>query len=151
MKTIALLLAMFVASLMYGQDEASGRISATVNNVSGTQGEVLFALYTEDNFMKKEPNFSAMSKITDGIATVVFENVPEGTYALVVMHDKNSNKQMDFDPNGMPKEDYGTSGNTMSFGPGWNRNLILKEVKRSWKYVFKSHQRKFIKHSSCFI
>ncbi|MCM8570712.1 DUF2141 domain-containing protein [Gramella jeungdoensis] len=117
MKTIALLLAMLLGSLMYGQTDATGKITATVPNVNGSDGEVLFALYTEDNFMKREANFSAMSKIVDGKAVGVFDNVPEGTYALVAMHDKNSNKRMDFDTSGMPQEDYGTSGNSMSFGP----------------------------------
>ena len=117
MKTIALLLAMLVGSLMFGQTESTGKITATVPNINGTGGEVLFALYTEGNFMKREPDFSAMSKIKDGQATVIFENVPGGTYALVALHDKNGNHRMDFDADGMPQEDYGSSGNSISYGP----------------------------------
>ncbi|MCG9972720.1 DUF2141 domain-containing protein [Christiangramia crocea] len=117
MKTIALLLAMLVGSFMHGQKENTGTITTVVPNVNGTEGEVLFALYTQDDFMKREADFSAVSKIVDESATCIFENVPAGTYALVVMHDKNSNQRMDFDNSGMPQEDYGTSGNTMSPGP----------------------------------
>lgn len=117
MKTIALLLAMLVGSLVFGQTESTGKITATVPNVNGTDGQVLFALYTEDNFMKREPDFSAVSKITDGQASVVFENLPNGTYALVALHDKNGNHRMDFDGSGMPQEDYDSSGNSISYGP----------------------------------
>lgn len=117
MKTIALLLAMLLGSLMFGQTKASGQITAIVPNVNGTEGEVLFALYTADSFMKRDADYSAMSTIENGKAVGVFQNVPKGTYAVVVLHDRNSNKRMDLEPSGMPQEDYGTSGNSMSFGP----------------------------------
>lgn len=126
MKTLAILLALFVGSLMYAQNTESptevktGTITVDVPNVSSDQGEILFALYTEDNFLNQQPKFHAMSKIKDGHAVGVFENVPAGTYAVVFFHDKNSNTKMDFETNGMPIEDYGTSGTTSYGPPMWN-------------------------------
>ncbi|MCB7479893.1 DUF2141 domain-containing protein [Christiangramia sediminis] len=117
MKTIAVLVAMFLGSLVHGQAEKTGSISATVPNVTSSNGEVLFAMYSEDSFMKKEPEFSVKSEIKNGQATAVFENVPEGNYAIVVLHDENGNGKMDFDAGGMPAENYGTSGNSMIYGP----------------------------------
>ena len=117
MKTIAVLIAMLLGSLVYGQAETTGTIKATVPNVTGEEGEVLFAVYTEDHFMKKAADFSAKAEIVDGKASVKFENIPAGTYAIVVLHDKNSNERMDFDASGMPQENYGTSGNSLSYGP----------------------------------
>jgi len=116
MKTIIVLLAIFLGSLMYGQAE-SGNITASVPNVTGTEGNVKFGLYTAETFMKAEPDFSAEAEIKEGKASVIFKNIPEGVYALLVMHDKNDNNQMDYDPNGMPLENYGSSGNSMSYGP----------------------------------
>ena len=116
MKTVILLIAMFVGSLVNAQSETSGSISVTVPNVSGTNGEVMFGLYTANDFMKT-PFMGKKSEIIDGKATVNFENVPEGEYALVIMHDKNSNGRMDFEPNGMPKEDYATSADVPLMGP----------------------------------
>lgn len=117
MKTIAILLAMLLGSVMYGQSVESGKITTTVPNIIGEDGEVLFALYTEASFMKKEPDFSFKAEIVEGKATANFENVPAGRYSIVVLHDKNGNGRMDFDANGVPQEDYGTSGNSMTYGP----------------------------------
>lgn len=120
MKTLILILALITGSIVNAQQEKAGengKITATVPNVNGTEGEVLFALYTSETFMKKQADFVALSEIKDGKATGVFENVPEGTYAVVVLHDKNGNKRMDFDSSGIPQENYGTSGNSMSYGP----------------------------------
>lgn len=117
MKTLAVLIAMFLGAILNAQTEKSGSISATVPNVTSDKGEVLFAMYTEDTFMKKEPNFAAKSEIINGKATVTFENVPEGNYAIVVLHDANKNGKMDFGPGGMPEENYGTSNNSMVYGP----------------------------------
>lgn len=117
MKTLAVLFALILGSYVEAQTQGSGKIIATVPNVNGTEGKVSFALYTVDTFMKQAPVSAAASEIKDGQATVTFENIAEGTYSIVVLHDRNNNSKMDFDSSGMPKEDYGTSGNTMSFGP----------------------------------
>lgn len=126
MKTLAILLALFVGSLIYAQETQTtpevktGTITVVVPNVSSDQGEILFALYSEDNFLNQQPKFHAMSEIKDGKAVGIFENVPAGTYSVVFFHDKNGNKKMDFESNGMPMEDYGTSGTTSYGPPQWN-------------------------------
>ena len=48
---------------------------------------------------------------------MIFEDIAAGTYAVVCLHDKNANKRMDFDSNGMPQEAYGSSNNRMRMGP----------------------------------
>ena len=117
MKTLAVLAAILFGSILNAQTDKTGSISATVPNVTGTEGSVKFGLYSEETFMKKAPEFSVKAKIRDGKAIANFENVPQGTYAVLVMHDKNENNKMDFDANGMPLEDYGSSGNALSYGP----------------------------------
>ena len=117
MKTIAVLFALLLGSIVHGQTEASGNITATVTNVSGNEGKVRFGLYSAETFMKTTPEFFVDAEITDGKAIAKFESVPAGTYALLVMHDRNENGKMDFDANGMPQESYGSSGNSMPYGP----------------------------------
>lgn len=115
MKIIATLLAvtfLFAASLT----EQKRTITASVTNVTSDNGKVSFALYDKESFMKK-PLQAKSSKIVKGVSTVTFENVPPGEYAVICFHDKNDNDKMDFQPNGMPMEDYGTSNNVMTFGP----------------------------------
>ena len=99
--------------------EAAGvSIEAKVTNVLKEGGEVIFVLYdSEVNFMGQKPIASKSVAPNAGTAQVVFENITPGTYAMVVLHDLNGNGQMDFESNGMPKEDYGASNNVMRMGP----------------------------------
>ncbi|WP_373055959.1 DUF2141 domain-containing protein [Zunongwangia sp. H14] len=119
MKTLAVLAAILFFNFLTAQEkqEENSKIMVTISNVSSDEGEVLFGLYTEDTFMKADPDYSATSEIKDGVAKATFEDVPEGTYAIIALHDKNGNKRMDFDSSGMPVESYGTSGNALSYGP----------------------------------
>ena len=48
--------------------------------------------------------------------TLTFENVVPGTYAIMVMHDANDNKQMDME-NGIPKESWANTGEMNLYGP----------------------------------
>ena len=92
-------------------------ITVNVYNARNDNGEMIFSLSTKDQFMRAAPLMADSSSIKDGVATVTFENVPAGEYAIIVLQDLNGNQQMDFEVNGMPKESYGVSNNVMSFGP----------------------------------
>ncbi|MDG2193892.1 MAG: DUF2141 domain-containing protein [Polaribacter sp.] len=91
-------------------------ITVVVTNVTSDVGNVNFALYTRETFMKL-PVQTGSAKIKEGKSTVVFENVEIGEYAVVCYHDKNDNNTMDFESNGMPLEDYGASNNVINYGP----------------------------------
>lgn len=117
MKTIAILAAILLGALAQAQSEKTGNINAIVSNVNGTEGKVRFGLYTAETFMKTNPEYYANVEIEDGKAIANFENIPSGTYAILVMHDRNDNGKMDFDANGMPLESYGSTGNALSYGP----------------------------------
>ena len=91
-------------------------ITVTVPNVTSNKGAVNYALYDKDNFMKI-PIQTQSSKPKGKKSTVTFTNIAPGNYAVICFHDANSNDKMDFQPNGMPLENYGTSNNSMSFGP----------------------------------
>lgn len=89
--------------------------------VNSNEGTIMLGLYNEKTFMKAAPIAGLSSEIENGKAVAIFKNVPPGTYAISIFHDKNNNKMMDFEANGMPKENYGVSNNVMSMGPPqWN-------------------------------
>jgi len=106
-----------VSTLGFSQDAKGQTITVTVENAKSDDGTLRISLNTKDTFMKGEGIQSAASKIKDGKATVTFENVPAGEYAIMVLHDANDNERMDFQDNGMPLESYGMSNNPRSFGP----------------------------------
>ncbi len=125
MKTIIITSIIFLFSyFLNAQTDSPSPVEGTSITVTvpvnSSEGSILVGLDDEAHFMQKGLQ-SAEGKIVDGKATVTFKNVASGEYAIVLFHDKNSNKQMDFDMNGMPLEPYGVSNNPMSYGPPqWN-------------------------------
>ena len=91
-------------------------ITVVVPNITSDLGKVSYALYNKETFMKT-PIQTKSSKIVEGKSTVTFTDINPGEYAIVCFHDKNDNNTMDFQPNGMPIEDFGASNNVMNFGP----------------------------------
>lgn len=114
MKTFAILFTLILSEFAFGQTT----LSVQVNNIPTDEGKILFGLYSEDTFMKAAPDYSQSAVVKDHSATVVFENIPEGEYAVSCFQDKNMNQKFDFEPNGMPAEPYGVSNDApSSYGP----------------------------------
>lgn len=118
MKTLLLSIALiFSITFSNAQNDKGQTITVAVNNVVNNNGKVIVGLHTEETFMKSDSVQSAESVIEDGKVKVTFKNVQPGNYAIMVLHDENENYRMDFETNGMPKENYGMSNNPMSYGP----------------------------------
>ena len=43
--------------------------------------------------------------------TAVFKNLPQGSYAVAILHDENLTGKMDYDSQGIPQKGYGLSNN----------------------------------------
>lgn len=115
-------LGLFIAALVIGftgiaQESEGVTIKVVIENVLSDGGTILGGLHTEETFMKGMGILNAMEPAVAGEVTLTFENVTPGTFAIMVMHDANDNKQMDMEANGMPKESYGTSGEMNMYGP----------------------------------
>lgn len=119
MKNLIIILSLvFTTFLMNAQSENKGvAVTVVIDNIQNNDGKVMLALHTAETFMKGPGIQNTTSEIENGKAKVTFENVPEGTYAIMALHDANNNNRMDFEVSGMPKESYGMSNNDMSFGP----------------------------------
>ncbi|GLB50268.1 DUF2141 domain-containing protein [Neptunitalea lumnitzerae] len=117
MKTLATLLMILLTSLIHAQEKNTYTINAQVTNVKSAEGNVIFSLHTKDTFMKGSGIKMVVATIENGVAKATFTDIEPGTYAIMVLHDENENKRMDFEATGFPKEDYGMSNNPMAFGP----------------------------------
>jgi uncharacterized protein (DUF2141 family) len=93
-------------------------LTVVIKNIKNSKGDVGAALYTsEAGFMKTVWKTKSM-KAHPGEVRLTFENIPAGTYAISIMHDLNSNGEMDTNGVGIPKEGFGFSNDAMgSFGP----------------------------------
>lgn len=117
MKTLAIIISLFSLTFSHAQDSLETHsITVKVPNVYQEGGVVIFSLHNKDTFMK-QPIQSKVSKIEDKTAIATFTDIPAGTYAILVLHDKNENNKMDFNESGMPAESYGISNNSMLYGP----------------------------------
>jgi len=93
-------------------------ITTVVNQISSDRGTLYFGLYdSAEKFANREYIQARSVQANKNGVSVVFDNVPKGEYAISCFYDENDNGKMDFNSNGMPIEDYGSSNNVMSFGP----------------------------------
>jgi uncharacterized protein (DUF2141 family) len=117
MEKLAFILATLFVSLMANAQEQGTSITVSITNIPNAKGKVMVSLHQKHSFMKGAGIQNLESGIKDGKVSFTFENVEEGEYAVLALHDENENNQMDFDANGMPLEGYGMSGNGMPMGP----------------------------------
>jgi uncharacterized protein (DUF2141 family) len=102
----------FAAALVFMAGQASAaRISVTIQGVHSAQGSVFVGLYaTPSKFLNGTQN-DAMRRVpaSTGPMTVVFDNLPAGTYAVGAYHDENGNEHLDTNFLGLPEEGYALS------------------------------------------
>lgn len=109
---IGLMVSVFALSA-YAQDK-KGTITVVFKGLKNEKGRVSAVLYDSADAFPKDVAKAvakARSEIKGKQATVVFENVPYGEYAAVMLHDENENAKMDYSTLGMPLEGYGFSNN----------------------------------------
>lgn len=93
------------------------QVNVSIANALSDNGQILLALYTKEGFNEKKPFQTLALEIKDKKSAGTFKNIPPGTYAIIALHDENLNQRMDFQPNGIPKEAWATTGNDFSMGP----------------------------------
>ncbi len=128
MKTNILLLALIVAqwtsASVFGQKTTStsgGVLSVIIINFKSDKGTSVVALYNSGEGFPKSPEkaFKIISiRIVNKQAVANFENLAPGEYGVSVYLDENSNKKMDTNFFGIPKEGVANSNNAKGhFGP----------------------------------
>ena len=119
MKNIILTIALLITGISSSNaQEETFNLTVNIAGINSDKGSLLVGIYkTEKSFLKK-PFKSDIIKIINKKSTVIFKNIPKGTYAVSFVHDENDNKKMDTNFIGIPKEDFGCSNNATGFmGP----------------------------------
>ncbi len=99
---------------------AQHSLEVRVEGVESQEGTIQVALFTSrEGFLKNSEAYrTASAEARKGSTHLVFENLPAGTYALAVFHDRNDNSKLDTNWLGIPKEPMGFSNAGMkAFGP----------------------------------
>src|SRR5713101_6986677 len=89
----------------------AARIIVTVDGVHSNQGNVFVGLYASPATFLQGNECDAQRKVRASTApiTVVFDNLPPGTYAVGAYHDENANDHLDTNAFGLPVEGYALS------------------------------------------
>ena len=106
-----------------------------VDGLKSDRGDVIFALYNSRETFTKHLFRSAIHRINHRRAEWVIRDLPPGDYALVLVHDKNGNHDMDRNMLGIPEEPYAFSNNVTGFvgAPGFDKAKFT--VSRGMKVV----------------
>jgi len=94
-------------------------IHVKILDIRNSKGTVACALFESPAGFPSEFLHSATNvmiiKIRKAQARCDFEDIPPGTYAMVVIHDENMNGKLDTNALGVPKEGYGFSNDAKKF------------------------------------
>jgi len=87
----------------------SASLTVKITAIRNADGNLRVALRRDENTVVQGRTVDIDPKTLT--AKVAFENVPEGSYDIAVVHDENKNGKLDFNEMGMPIEGYGFSNN----------------------------------------
>ena len=91
-----------------------------ITDVKSNDGKMMIAVYNnKETYNREEMAYKkVVVNINELTAVCELNNLPMGQYAVAVFHDANSNKKLDTNMIGIPKEGFGFSNNPKSsFGP----------------------------------
>lgn len=106
---IRALAALGLAQLLAATPLAAAELRVDVGGLRNAQGLVRVALFrTPEDFAKEEGVYrEAVVPASAPAATLVFADVPPGTYGLAAFHDENADGKFDRGFLGIPREGYG--------------------------------------------
>ena len=102
-----------ISLFILNQSSTSYDLTINVTGFPSSKGDAYIAIYrVSDDFPVFGKQFKGKTSSISGTASkVVFSNIPSGSYAVAVYHDKNNNKTLDKNYLGIPTESYGFSNN----------------------------------------
>jgi uncharacterized protein (DUF2141 family) len=109
-----------LAPPLYAQspDSAGGPLSVRIVGLDSDAGTVRIALNDAQNYEGEGNVRAAALSIEDGTTRWTIDNVPPGTYAVRLYHDKNDNGELDTNMFGVPQEAFGFSNDARgTMGP----------------------------------
>lgn len=114
----AVVLSLIFASIAIAQSGTT--LTINITGLSTDEGQFIVSVWPgEQAWNDKQPLGRFPVAIANGGGKYVAENLPAGSYAVTVYHDKNSNKKMDRHWYGPPKEKGAASNGAkaQTFGP----------------------------------
>lgn len=107
-------LIIFLCSILFATtDLISQNVEVTVTGIKSEKGQIAVGVFTDNESFQQDRallEFQFPKKnLKDGSMTVTF-NLEPGTWGLALLDDVNSNRSMEYNFLGIPKEGFGFSG-----------------------------------------
>ena len=105
------LIAAALALFFIAGPASAARIIVTIDGLHSAQGNIFVGLYANPAKFLNGNQCDAQRRVraSTGPVTVVFDNLPPGTYAVGAFHDENANDHLDTNFLGLPEEGYALS------------------------------------------
>ncbi|HKM94692.1 MAG TPA: DUF2141 domain-containing protein [Prolixibacteraceae bacterium] len=89
------------------------QLTIEIRNIEVIEGNIRIGIFnTSEKFLKQGFTFkNYLVAASDTIVSIVIDDLPEGEYAFLLYHDKNSDGKMNQNFIGIPKEPFGFSNN----------------------------------------
>lgn len=95
---------------------SSNTVIGLVTRFEDDKGTCRACLFNSRESMEKEAALQCVQvKVSGNKAEVIFKDIPDGDYAIMLFHDRNNNGKMDTNFLGIPSEGYGASRNKLPF------------------------------------
>lgn len=106
-------LTLFLAFLFINTSTETRELTLIISNIEHIGGSLEIGLFNSgERFMESGQAYKAISvDVEKNLEMVVIKDLPKGTYAISMYHDKNSNGECDRNFLGIPKEPYAFSNN----------------------------------------
>jgi uncharacterized protein (DUF2141 family) len=138
----AILLAIFLFGSTLKLSAQKNKLHIVLTGFRNDKGKLLLSIFNADKgFPASDKNAYGKHQQVIKNGKVIFDlELPDGEYAIAVLHDENGNMKMDTKAFGLPKEGYGFSQNVMgTFGPPSFKKAAVhfpqqKEIEIRMKY-----------------
>lgn len=92
--------------------QPTSTLTIRVDGIKNNNGYVSVALHDGSSDFPDGEGIKTVSAYAErGSIEIVIEGIPDGQYAVALMHDENANDEFDMESNGIPLEGWGFSNN----------------------------------------
>lgn len=124
--------------LRYHVKDDIGNLVVNIIDLHSNRGQVFVSIFNgKDGFPGNTQDAVQIktSTIRNNVATVTFNNLRYGEYAVSLFHDENTNNTLDTNWLGIPKEGAGISNNTESYFKNPSFEKAKFEIKSKSKLI----------------
>lgn len=116
--------------------DKKGIVVLQIEGCKNDKGQLLISLFNEPTGYPSDGKkaFRRTSvAVKKGITLVEWKDIPEGTYAIALLHDENNDLKMNFTMIGLPKEGYAFSNNSMGLAgpPSFQKASFLHQGEKT--------------------